>query len=121
MTAKPGADDLTKEAIAQDIEQARGELAETVDALVAKTDVKRRVGEKTDEVKANLADKAQETKAKVGDLAGEAKVKVDHLAGQASSQAEQAVRLVRRKPVPAAVVAAVIAALIALLVTRRAR
>ncbi|GLZ38838.1 DUF3618 domain-containing protein [Actinokineospora sp. NBRC 105648] len=106
MTKRPTEQDTLR----ADIEQARGELADTVDALVAKTDVKRRVGEKTEQVKENLVERAHE-----------AKGKVDVLAGQASDQAGQAVELVRRKPIPAAIIAAVLAALIALLIRQRSR
>ncbi|SDD08426.1 DUF3618 domain-containing protein [Actinokineospora iranica] len=127
----------------EDIERVRGDLADTVDALVAKTDVKRRVGEKTDEVKANLADKTEEVKATVAEKTDEAKaalaqktghvretlaerahearIKADGLAGQASGQASHAVEVARRKPVPVGVAAAVLAALIVLLIRKRTR
>ncbi|SEQ94662.1 DUF3618 domain-containing protein [Actinokineospora terrae] len=83
-----------QEALRADIEQARGDLAETVDALVAKTDVKRRVGEKTEQVRGVITERAHEAKAKAGD----------------------AVVLARRNPVPVALGAAAVAALVALLV-----
>ncbi|WP_018687138.1 DUF3618 domain-containing protein [Actinokineospora enzanensis] len=77
-----------------DIELTRQELAGTVDALVAKTDVKRRVGERAHQVK----DKVDEA-------------------------STQAVELVRRKPVPVAAVGAGVAALVValLLLLRRGR
>ncbi|MCG8920327.1 DUF3618 domain-containing protein [Actinokineospora sp. PR83] len=90
-----------KKALAADIEQAREELAETVDALVAKTDVKRRVGEKAEEVKAEVkatvAAKAQEAREKVGHAkdtvvakAAEAKEKVAEKAVDAKDAAVEA-------------------------------
>ncbi|RLK54282.1 DUF3618 domain-containing protein [Actinokineospora cianjurensis] len=84
-----------QEALRADIEQARGDLAETVDALVAKSDVKRRVGEKTEQVRGAITERAHEAKVK----------------------ADAAVVLARRNPVPVALgAAAVSAALVALLI-----
>ncbi|MBM7773599.1 hypothetical protein JOD54_003803 [Actinokineospora baliensis] len=83
-----------QEALRADIEQARGDLAETVDALVAKTDIKRKVGDKTEQVRDALVERAHEAKAKAGD----------------------AVVIARHNPVPVAVAAAVVAGLVALLV-----
>lgn len=83
-----------KKALAADIEQAREELAETVDALVAKTDVKRRVGEKAEEVKA-------EVKATVAARAQEAKEKVGHAKDTVVAKAAEAKEKVAEKAVDA--------------------
>jgi hypothetical protein len=40
-----------EEVIREDIKQARAELADTVEQLVAKTDVKRRASEKIDDIR----------------------------------------------------------------------
>lgn len=105
MTTPPGDKPPTDpDELRADIERTRGELADTVDALVAKTQVRRRVGEKAEEV-------AEEVKGRVGELTHQAAVRTHQAADQ-----------VRRRPaVPAGVLAAVLAALIALLVRRRGR
>ncbi|GAA3013938.1 DUF3618 domain-containing protein [Actinokineospora diospyrosa] len=83
-----------QEALRADIEQARGELAETVDALVAKTDIKRKVGDKTEQVRETLVERAQEAKAKANGV----------------------VEVARHNPVPVAAAAAVVGALVVVLV-----
>lgn len=57
----------------EDIQRVRGDLAETVDALVAKTEVKRRAEEKAHEVKDQAVHKAQELKERAAEKAHEVK------------------------------------------------
>jgi hypothetical protein len=54
----------TPEALAADIEQTRQELSETIEALVAKTDVKARAQHRAAEVTESLRGKARDAKAK---------------------------------------------------------
>ncbi|WP_156758677.1 DUF3618 domain-containing protein [Actinokineospora pegani] len=126
-----------KKALAADIEEAREELADTVDALVAKTDVKKRVGDKADEVKATVAAKAAETKDKVAHArdtvvakAAEAKEKATDgtAADQAAAIADQAkvaagelTVVAKRNPAQVAGIAALVAVIIALILRSRSR
>lgn len=84
-----------------EIESTRADLARTVDALVAKTEVKRRAGEKADEVRAKVAEAAHE------------------LADQAGTVAHDATEVVRRRPVPTVAAVAVLVALLAWLISRK--
>lgn len=61
------------EDLREDIQRVRGDLAETVDALVAKTEVKRRAEEKAHEVKDQAVHKAQELKERAAEKAHEVK------------------------------------------------
>jgi hypothetical protein len=56
------------EEIRRDIEETRGELGDTVEALAAKADVKAQAKEKADEVKAQAKGRADELKQKVSDV-----------------------------------------------------
>jgi Protein of unknown function (DUF3618) len=56
------------EEIRRDIEETRGELGDTVEALAAKADVKAQAKDKAEEVKAQAKDKADELKQKASDV-----------------------------------------------------
>jgi acetylornithine deacetylase/succinyl-diaminopimelate desuccinylase-like protein len=68
-TTGGGTPPQTSEALAAEIEQTRHELGETVEALVAKTDVKARAQHKAAEVTENLRGKAQTAAGKVRERA----------------------------------------------------
>lgn len=84
-----------------EIASARADLAETVDALVAKTEVRRRAGEKADEVRAKVTDTVHE------------------VADQAGIVARDVTEAARRRPVPAAAAVAVLVALLVWLISRK--
>jgi MYXO-CTERM domain-containing protein len=96
------------------IEETRGELADTVNALAAKADVKSRTQDKTQQLKAQAANKAREVRAQAMAKAPQL-AKVPQLTGQAQQKAQQ---VVQEKP-GAAVGAAL--AVLGLLVLRRRR
>jgi ElaB/YqjD/DUF883 family membrane-anchored ribosome-binding protein len=89
-------------ALGRDIEEVRGELANTVEALAAKADVKSRVQQKVQELKGRATHKAQEVRA-------QAMAKVPQLTTTAQQKAQQVQRVVERKP--GAAVGAVLAVL----------
>jgi ElaB/YqjD/DUF883 family membrane-anchored ribosome-binding protein len=60
------------EEIRRDIEETRGDLGDTVEALAAKADVKAQAKGKAEEVKAQAKGKAEEVKQKVSDVTPEA-------------------------------------------------
>jgi len=95
----------------RDIEQVRGELADTVNALTEKADVKARAQERAQALKAQATEKAREVRA-------QAAAKAPQLTGVAQQKAQQAQQVVQEKP-GAAVGAAV--AVLGLLILRRRR
>jgi hypothetical protein len=102
MSAKDTAETTTGSTeLRAEIASARADLAETVDALVAKTEVRRRAGEKADEVRAKVTDAAHE------------------VADQAGIVAHDVTEAVRRRPVPAAAAVAVLVALLVWLISRK--
>jgi hypothetical protein len=60
------------EEIRRDIEETRGELGDTVEALAAKADVKAQAKERVDAVKGDVSSKAGDLKQKVSDVTPEA-------------------------------------------------
>jgi len=84
-----------------EIDSTRADLARTVDALVAKTEVKRRAAEKAGAVRVKVAEAAHE------------------LTDQAGIVAHDATEVVRRRPVPTAAAVAVLVALLAWLFSRK--
>jgi hypothetical protein len=68
----------TTEALEEDIERTRQELGETIEALVAKTDVKARVQHRATEVTANLRSKAEAT---IGKARGQTRGAQEKVAG----------------------------------------
>jgi gas vesicle protein len=92
---KPDVDELQAQ-----LEHTRGELADTVDALAAKLDVKSRVGDQVDDVKAKVGDrfegvkegvkeKVSQTKDKVVDAASHAKDAAAHAKDTVATQAHR--------------------------------
>jgi hypothetical protein len=62
----------TPDEIRADIEETRGDLGDTVEALAAKADVKAQAKERVDSVKESATGKAEELKQKVSDVTPEA-------------------------------------------------
>ena len=94
-----------------EIEETRGDLGDTVEALAAKTDVKTRARERAEELKKAAQLKKQELLAKTGRSSaadGEAAVTAGNGASSAGgpSAVEQIRSAVRENPVPAAALAA---------------
>jgi chromosome segregation ATPase len=84
------------EQLQREIEQTRGELGDTVEALAEKADVKRQAKQKIDGAKASVAEKKDE-------LLGKAKqVSPDTATAAAATATEKA----RQNPVPVASIAA---------------
>jgi MYXO-CTERM domain-containing protein len=94
------------------IEETRGELADTVNALAAKADVKSRAQDKTKQLKAQAANKAREIRA-------QAMAKAPQLIGLAQQKSQQVQQVVQDKP--GAVVGAALAVLGLLILRRRRR
>ncbi len=78
-----------EKALRADIAQARGELADTVDAWVAKTEVKRKVGEKVDEITERVGDKADELKERVHEVKDRVADKAGHVKEQVGAKTDQ--------------------------------
>ena len=91
------------EEIRQEIEETREQLGETVEALAAKTDVKRQVKRKLDETKASVADKKDEAFGKARETSPEG----------ARTAAVQVTEKARQNPVPLAVIGAFAAGVLA--------
>ncbi|BCL16847.1 hypothetical protein GCM10017556_45860 [Micromonospora sagamiensis] len=132
------------EALREEIRRTRVELGETVEALAAKVDVKARLREQAEQAKVRVREQAGQAKDRVREQAGQAKVRVREQAGQVRSQAALTVAkvrgqatqtagtaraqaqgtgtMVRRDPVPWAVVAAgALATVVVLLIVRGRR
>jgi Protein of unknown function (DUF3618) len=75
-TTGGGTPPKSAEALTEDIERTRQELGETIEALVAKTDVKARVQHRAAEVSANLRSRAEATIGKARDDTRSAKEKI---------------------------------------------
>lgn len=107
----------------RNIEETRGELADTVNALAAKADVKSRAQDKTQELKTQATNKAQEIKTQAANKAREvrtqAMAKAPQLTGLAQHKAQQAQQVVQDKP--GAAVGAALAVLGMLILRRRWR
>lgn len=111
------------EALAEDIQRTREELGETVQALVAKTDVKTRAQQSAAEVSGHLKERARGFKdqlsSRTGELNGEAMGKAAQAREAAWNSAPEPVRrnaqraaqVIRQRPVPVLAIAG--AALIA--------
>ena len=93
----------TPEEIQADIEEAREELGDTVEALAAKTDVKARAKAKFEETKETISEKVSSA----GDSARQA------APDSASSGAQQAAAVVRENPEQAALAGAFLAGVFA--------
>jgi len=111
MSAPAGSDDdqetRTPDEIRSDIDETRGDVGDTVEALAAKTDVKAQARDRIDEIKGNVRAKADQAKAKAQSTTPES----------AQQGGEQLVAKVRENPIPVAFGAAV---LVAFLIGRRA-
>ena len=76
-----------KDALERDIEQTRAQLADTVEALAHKADVKAQVKEKSTELKEHAKEAVGHAKERTAELAGQAKDKTAELAGHAKTTA----------------------------------
>jgi hypothetical protein len=83
-----------------DVERTREELADTVEALAYKADVKARAHDKVDEVKAQAAAKAEEARATAAETAEKAREAAMQRADAARRTAEQKVTAIRADPPP---------------------
>ncbi|MBC6446200.1 DUF3618 domain-containing protein [Actinokineospora xionganensis] len=81
----------------EDIQRVRGDLAETVDALVAKTEVRRRAEEKAHDVKDRAVHKAHELKERAAEKAHEVKEKAQEVKQRADSRAHEVKERVETK------------------------
>ncbi|WP_329109211.1 DUF3618 domain-containing protein [Micromonospora sp. NBC_01699] len=105
------------EALRDEIRQTRAELAETVQALAAKADVKARIKGSAAQVTGRLRDQAAH-------VTGQARTQAGERAEEVRSSVSEANRAVQRQPVPwaaGALAVAALAAAVAYLVLRRGR
>ncbi|HEU0086782.1 MAG TPA: DUF3618 domain-containing protein [Pseudonocardiaceae bacterium] len=107
--AQTGSASSEQAELRQDIEQVRGELADTVNALADKADVKGRAQDKAQELKTQAIQTTQQVRAQASEVA-------QHLAGAAQQKAHQ---VIQEKPAAAA--GAVLAVLGLLILRRRWR
>jgi uncharacterized membrane protein YdfJ with MMPL/SSD domain len=107
----PPAKDASVEEIEADIAATRERLAESVDALADKVNVKARAQEKVDQTKEQAKEKVEQTKEQAKEKFGQARTKGQDLLGQA----QQASR-----PVQLAIISVPVA-LIVLLIVRAIR
>ena len=97
------------EQLREEIEETRQELGDTVEALAAKTDVKRQAKRKVEETKSSVAEKKDELLGKARDASP------DSAAGAASQASEKA----RANPLPLAAAGAFLAGFLAGRITKR--
>jgi hypothetical protein len=83
-----------------DVERTREELADTVEALAYKADVKARAKDKVDEVKAQAAEKADEAMTTATDTAEKVRETATQKAEEVKQTAEQKVGAIRADPPP---------------------
>ena len=107
--APPPAKDAPADQIEADIEATRERLAQSVDALADKVNVRARAQEKVDDTKQQARDKVDETKRQVREKVGRARTKGIELL----DQAKQAPR-----PVQLAMLATPVLVLVVLVITR---
>ena len=86
MSASDQADDTLAAARAE-VERAREELGETVEALAYKADVKARAHDKADELKGKAQETAHQVQAKARDAAQKLQAKAQEAAAEAQSRA----------------------------------
>ena len=108
MSSTPATEPTEPDEIRRDIEQTREQLAETVDALTARLDVKSRANDKVREVRDTAAQRAQEAREQAVGSVNDART----WAQQTWGERPQAV---------VATASAVVAALVVVLVARRRR
>jgi chromosome segregation ATPase len=84
------------EELQHEIERTREELGQTVEALAAKTDVKRQAKQRIDEAKASAAEKKSELLDKAKNLSPDTAAEVAAVAGEKA----------RQNPIPLATVSA---------------
>ena len=99
-TTDPGSDEGTRspEEIRADIEQTRGEVGDTVEALAAKTDVKAQAKAKVEDIKGNVRERADVLKTKAQSTTPDS----------AQQGGQQVVAKVREKPAPFAIGGAIL-------------
>ena len=118
-TASAGGDpspENDQEQLQHEIQEARAELGDTVDALAQKTDVKARVSEKVKQRKAALRERQEDISARV---AG-ARERVSRTTpDEAKQAASQVARTAEKRPFPAIVVALGLGLLVGRAIGRR--
>jgi len=98
-----------------DVERTREELADTVEALAYKADVKARAHDKVDEVKAQAAEKADEAMTTATEAAGKVRETATQKIGDVRQTAEHKIGAIRADPPPRTQVAAAAAVGLAIL------
>ena len=118
-TANTTADSRDPDAIREEISQTREDMAETLDALSAKFDVKGQAKAKVDNAKTEAKAKVDTAKTQAKAKADQAKTQAQALVSQATEQAQTAYQ---RQPKAVIIgVGAAVLAIVAGLVYRRAR
>jgi ABC-type transporter Mla subunit MlaD len=98
-----------------DVERTREELADTVEALAYKADVKARAHDKVDEVKAQAAEKADEAMTTATEAAGKVRETATQKIGDVRQTAEHKIGAIRADPPPRTQVVAAAAVGLAIL------
>ena len=111
----------TPEALAADIERTREELGETVEALVAKTDVKARAQHRAVEVTENLRGKARTAAGKLRDGVQDARHKTREATAKAAEHAPALQSTGSSRVYSAAAATVTVAVILAWLTVRRRR
>jgi hypothetical protein len=111
----------TPEELRGHVEETREQLGRTVEALVAKVDVKTRVEHKAAVVKEQAREKATHTKTHLRETAAHVLHRKQDKAPRVREQADQGTQAARRSPAPLLAAAATAAAITVLLVVRRRR
>jgi ElaB/YqjD/DUF883 family membrane-anchored ribosome-binding protein len=115
MTDQP-TQEKDQEQLQHEIEEARAELGDTVDALAQKADVKARVSEKMEQRKAALRERQEDIKARVSG----ARERVSSTTpDEAKRAASQIAHTAERRPFPAIAVALGVGLLIGRAIGRR--
>ena len=118
--APPPAKDASPEEIEADIVATRERLAESVDALADKVNVKARAQEKVDQTKRQARDKVDETRQQVREKVGATKQQTRQKVDQAKSKGTELVGQAKQapRPVQLAILAAPVLVLLVAIVRR---
>ena len=118
--APPPAKDASAAEIEADIQATRERLAESVDALADKVNVKARAQEKVDQTKQQAREKVDETRQQVRDKADQTRQQVRDKANQARTKGTELLGQAKQapRPVQLALVAAPALVLVVLIIGR---
>jgi len=104
---------MTQPEIQQEIEQTRERLGQTVEELVAKTDLKARARDKAADLQVQARDKAADLQARARDKAADLQARARDQATELSARVRQSQIVQRRWPLAVAAGGLVIAASVA--------